>query len=197
MKVITRRFIRTLLLNTIALAMPAGTCLAASSPVDVEHSTLTIHVFKKGLFSGFAHDHEIAAPLSSGTVDLAALSVEVHFDAQKLKVLDREASDADRAKTQQTMLSEKVLDSTRFPEIVFVSHTLKPGGENIYTVEGDLSLHGVTHTLTFPVSLRNGHYTGSVELKQTDFGIAPISLFGGSVKVKDVVEITLDVVLAR
>jgi len=177
------------------LVVLAGNCLAASSPVDVEHSTLTIRVYKKGLLSGFAHDHEIAAPLSSGTVDLTALSVEVHFDAQNLNVTDPDASVSDRAKVRETMLSERVLDANHFKEIVFVSRSVKPVGENAYSVEGDLTLHGVTHPLTLPVSLRNGHYTGSVKLKQTDFGITPISLVGGSVKVKDVVEISFDIVL--
>jgi|HubBroStandDraft_3_1064219.scaffolds.fasta_scaffold176418_2 polyisoprenoid-binding protein YceI len=188
---------RVFLLSATFLWVLAGRCLATSSPVDVEHSTLTIQVFKKGLFSGFAHDHQIAAPLSSGTVDPAAPSVEVHFDARKLKVLDPDASAGDRAKIQETMLSDKVLDASHFEEIIFVSRSVKVAGENAYAVEGDLTLHGVTHPLVLPVSLRNGHYTGSVNLKQTDFGITPISLVGGSVKVKDVVEITFDIVLAE
>jgi YceI-like domain len=186
---------RHLILTTILLAMLTGCCLAASSPLDVEHSMLTIRVFKKGLFSSFAHDHEIAAPLSSGTMDAATPSVEVHFDAGRLKVLDPDASAGDRAKVQETMLSDKVLDAARFPEIGFVSRIVKPSGENTYAVEGDLTLHGVTHPLRLEVSLRNAHYTGSVTLKQSDFGITPISLFGGSVKVKDVIEITFDIVL--
>jgi polyisoprenoid-binding protein YceI len=186
---------RPLLLFTIALAMLAGNCSAASTPMDVEHSTLTIRVFKKGLLSGFGHDHEIVAPLSSGAVDLAALSVEVHFNAQELRVLDPDASTSDRAKVQETMLSDKVLDAGHFKEIVFVSRSVKPARENTFTAEGDLTLHGVTHPLLLQVSLRNGHYTGSVNLKQTDFGITPISLVGGSVKVRDVVEISFDIVL--
>jgi len=172
--------------------MLSGNCFAASTPLDVQHSTLTIRVFKKGLFSGFAHDHEIAAPLSSGTVDIEALSVEVHFDARELRVLDPDASAADRGKVQETMLSAKVLDAARFPDISFVSHGVKSAGENVYTVEGDLTLHGVTRPLAVPVSLRERHYTGSLKLKQTDFEITPISLFGGSVKVKDEVEISFE-----
>jgi polyisoprenoid-binding protein YceI len=186
---------RVFFFRTIFLVVLAGNCFAASSPVDVAHSTLSIRVFKKGLLSGFGHDHEIAAPLSSGAVDFAALSVEVHFDAQELKVLDPDASPGDRAKVRETMLSDKVLDASHFKDIGFVSRSVKVAGENAYTVEGDLTLHGVTHPLVLPVSLRNGHYTGSVNLKQTDFGITPISLAGGSVKVKDVVEISFDIVL--
>jgi hypothetical protein len=186
---------RGLLLCTVFLATLANRCYAASSSVDLEHSTLTIRVFKSGLFSGFAHNHEIAAPLSSGVVDPAARSVEVHFESQKLKVLDPDASTSDRAKVQETMLSDKVLDAKHFADIVFRSRSVKSSGENAYTVEGELRLHGTTQPLTLPVSLLNGHYTGSVKLKQTDFGITPITLFGGSVKVKDVIEITFDILL--
>jgi polyisoprenoid-binding protein YceI len=186
---------RVLLRFSAVLAMLASYCLASSSPVDVVHSTLTIRVFKRGLFSGFAHDHEISAPLSSGSVDAAERSVEVHFVAQKLKVLDPDASAADRAKVQETMLSDQVLDAQRFPEIIFASRSVTRSGESAFVVGGDLTLHGVTHPLAMPVSLRNGHYIGSVKLKQSDFGITPLSLVGGSVKVKDEVEIEFDIVL--
>jgi polyisoprenoid-binding protein YceI len=133
--------------------------------------------------------------LSSGSVDSVALSVEIHFDARKIRVLDPKVSADDRAKIQETMLSDKVLDASRFPEMAFVSRSVKPAGENAYTVEGDLTLHGVTHALTVPVALLDGHYKGSVNLKQSEFGMVPISLFGGSVKVKDVIEISFDIVL--
>jgi len=172
----------------------ASLAQAASVPIDTQGSTLTIHVFKSGLFSGFAHDHEIAAPLSSGSVDAAALAVECRFDARRLAVLDREASAGERAKIEETMRSAKVLDVERFPEIAFISRKVQPTGGNKYDVTGDLTLHGVTHTLTFSVVLATHHYKGTVRLKQSDFGITPISLAGGSVKVKDTVEIGFDVV---
>jgi polyisoprenoid-binding protein YceI len=186
--------IRKFLLVVILLCL-AGSALAAPVPVDTAHSRLTVRVFKTGLFSGFAHDHEISAPLSSGTIDAAALSVDVRFEARKMTVLDPDASASDRAKVQETMLSEKVLDAAKFPGIVFVSKNVKATGNNVYSVEGDLTLHGVTHAVTVPVSFANGHYTGSAKLKQTDFGIQPIKIAGGSVKVKDEIDISFDIVV--
>ena len=175
-------------------AMSAG---AQSAPVDVTQSKLTIHAFKAGLFSGFAHDHQIAAPVSRGTIDQSALYVQLRFVTQSLKVLDPKASPSDRAQIQQTMLSEKVLDAARFPEIAFTSQRVAPGKNGGYSVEGELILHGVRRPLTIPVALENGRYIGSVKLKQTDFGITPIKLFGGTVKVKDEIQITFDIVPAR
>ena len=41
--------------------------------------------------------------------------------------------------------------------------------------------------------LAGDHYHGATKLKQSDFAIKPISLFGGSVKVKDEVQLEFDV----
>src|SRR5215217_5729572 len=49
----------------LAFAAP----VAAQRHVDTEHSTLTIRVFKSGLFRAFADDHVIQAPVTEGTVD--------------------------------------------------------------------------------------------------------------------------------
>ena len=187
------RIARVLLI--LLLLCPLIPSVAASSiPIDVEHSRVTIRAFKSGLFSALAHDHEINAPLRAGGIDSSAPSVELRFDARLLKVLDPELSAEDRAKVQQTMLSDKVLDAERFPEIIFRSQTVKSLGENRFQVEGELTLHGVTRPITVPVSLANGRYTGAVKLKQTEFGITPVKLFGGTVKLKDVVEISFEIV---
>ncbi|MFB3916247.1 MAG: YceI family protein [Terriglobales bacterium] len=171
--------------------------MAQSIAVDVSNSRLIVRVFRSGLFSGFAHDHEISAPLSGGEFDPTAMRVQVRFDVRKMQVLDTEASVSDRAKIQATMLSEKVLDAQRFPEITFTSQRIVPGGNGAYTVEGELTLHGVSRRLTVPVSLSNGRYIGSVKLNQTAYGIKPVKLFGGTVKVKDQVQITFEVVPLR
>jgi hypothetical protein len=47
------------------------------------------------------------------------------------------------------------------------------------------------------VVLENGHYRGSVPLKQTDFGITPVRIAGGAVKVKDEIKIEFDIVPAQ
>jgi len=45
------------------------------------------------------------------------------------------------------------------------------------------------------VNLRNGHYLVSARLKQCAFGITPISIAGGTVKLKDEVNVEFDIVL--
>jgi hypothetical protein len=46
------------------------------------------------------------------------------------------------------------------------------------------------------VARENGRYTGRATLRQTDFAIAPISIAGGTVKVKNEISIEFDIVTA-
>jgi polyisoprenoid-binding protein YceI len=165
--------------------------------IDTARSNLTIRVDKSGLFSAFAHNHTIQAPITSGQMDVSKRAVSLTFNSKEMKVLDEGVKESERADIDQTMKSDKVLDVQRFPEIRFVSTavTAQEGGR--YQVRGDLTLHGVTKPVELPVTFAHDRYTGSVKLKQTDFGIAPVSIAGGTVKVKDVIEIVFEIVPAR
>jgi hypothetical protein len=183
-----------LLAAVLALALAAGAVPQSLAPIDAERSTLTVHVFKAGLFSAFAHDHQIRAPIASGWVDESGSgAVELRVDARRMQVLDPDLPAEKRAEVQETMHSAKVLDSARFPDIVFVSRVVEPAGEHAYRVLGDLTLHGVTRPVTVHVVRQDGRYTGSATLKQTDFGIKPVSLAGGTIKVKNIVRIEFDI----
>src|ERR1700689_851542 len=73
--------------------------------IDTQKSTMTIHVGKTGAFSGFGHEHEVRAPIHSGTADTGAHpAVEIHVNAAELRVIDVGESDKDRADVQKTML---------------------------------------------------------------------------------------------
>ena len=62
-------------------------------------------------------------------------------------------------------------------------------------MQGNLTLHGRSSPVSVDVNLRNGHYLGSARLKQRTFGMTPVSIAGGTVKVKDEVEVEFDIVL--
>jgi len=158
----------------------------------VQHSSLTIRVGKTGLFSGFGHEHTVVAPIASGKVDAKALAVQIIVLSKQLKVTDTDTPPKDLAEIQETMLGPTVLDSDKYPEIRFQSSRVEPAGDG-YFVIGTLNLHGTSHELTFHVKGTPGHYHGKTKLKQTDFGIHPVSAGGGTVKVKDELEIEFDV----
>jgi len=178
----------------LILALLARLVAGQAIPLDVQHSKLTVHVEKTGVFSAFAHNHVIEAPIASGQVDVEKKAVSLIFSAREMKVLDPGVKDSERADIDQTMKSDKVLDVERFPEIRFASTGVSPQSGGQYQVRGDLTLHGVTRPIELPVSFANDRYTGSIKLKQTDFGIKPVNIAGGAVKVKDVIEIDFEIV---
>lgn len=168
---------------------------AIGENIDTQCSSITIHVGKTGVFAAAGHAHWIDAPIAEGTVESAGAMPSVRFtvDAGKLSVRpEKGVSSRDQAEVQSNM-QEKVLESSRYPKIVFRSTQVRRDGDNAWKVSGDLKLHGNTKPVTFDVVRENGAYVGSVGIKQTAFGIQPIKVGGGVVKVKDELEIKFQV----
>jgi polyisoprenoid-binding protein YceI len=175
------------------LATTAG--LAADDrAIDVSTSRLTIHVFKSGILSAFADNHLVDARIASALLNQT--SVNIVAWTSELTVVDPDASEGARAEVQRRMLGPDVLDSERFPEITFKSTVVEPAGNSRWRVTGELILHGRARPLSVTVTERAGHYLGSFALKQCDFGIEPVSIAGGVVKVKDELTIEFDIVSA-
>jgi polyisoprenoid-binding protein YceI len=181
---------------TCSLVLAIATHLAAAQAADVDagRSSITVKVDKTGLFSAFAHNHTIQAPIASGKLDTEKRAATLTFNAKEMKVLDEGVKDSERADIDQTMKSDKVLDVQRFPEIRFVSTTITAQDGGRFQVRGDLTLHGTTRPVEFPLSFAKDRYSGSVKIKQTDFGITPVTIAGGTVKVKDVIELVFEIV---
>lgn len=168
---------------------------AQRQAIDVSRSSVKIRVFKSGMFSAFAHDHEIEAPIDAGEIDSSdSPSVQLRMDARKVRVLDPEISASNRADIQHTMEGAEVLDVEHFPEISYGSTKVISTGPGRWEVGGNLNLHGKSQPVVVLVSLENGHYRGSASFKQSQFGIIPIRIAGGTVKVKDELKIEFDIV---
>ena len=187
------------MMRTMFLAATNLLCVlnvgAQQHNVDAQKSTLKIHVGKTGAFSGFGHEHEVRAPIHNGTAETGSHpAVEIHVDARQLRVIDKDASEKERAEVQQTMLGPEVLDSEQHQEIIFRSTAAESAGQNRWTLHGNLTLRGQTRPVSAQVALKDGHYTGEAAVKQTDFGIKPPGKAG--VRAKDEVKIVFDVRLA-
>ncbi len=174
--------------------------------IDADHSKLEIHVGTAGFFKAFGHDHLVSAKRISGQVRFSEHRVEVSsvtfvVESKSLEVLDPGEAEKDRAEVQSTMLGEKVLDCARFPEIKFAStalHLLQSGSDGFHLkLDGTLHLHGVEKTVSVPVRI---HVTGEkltaageVDLRQSEYGIVPIKVGGGTVRVKDELKIRFEI----
>ena len=180
----------------LLLAALAVSALAAPRPIDVQHSKVTLYVDKQGVFSFLADNHEIDAPISSGSYDAEAKSVELTFESNRVKVLDPKIS-AGRRDQIQTAMETKVLEIDRYPAISFRSTKFAEADITHWIVSGDLTLHGKTHPIEVRIAQTDpSHFTGNATIRQTDFGITPIRLAGGSVAVKDDVRVSFSIALA-
>jgi len=95
---------RTVFLAVASLVFVMGVS-AQQRNIDTQKSRLTIHVGKSGVFSGLGHEHEVSAQIHSGTADTGSHpAVEIRVNARELRVIDKDASDKDRAEVQRTML---------------------------------------------------------------------------------------------
>ncbi len=194
---VQRRVKRALAVGVASLAWSA-VAIAQQRAIDTGKSALTVRVYKAGLLSAMGHNHEIAAPIAGGTVDPTTRQVELHAHARAMQVRDPGVSDKDRAEIQSTMLGSEVLDAERHPEIEFRSTGAEPLGAGSWRVRGNLALHGQTHAVTLEVREQGaGHYVGSSLFKQTEFGINPVKVAGGTIRVKDEIRLEFDIHLAR
>ena len=173
--------------------------------IDAAHSRFMVRAFAGGFLSAFAHDHNIAirdlggeADFTYGTVEPASLRITIKADS--LAVTDK-ISESDRQKIEGTMRDE-VLEVSKYPEIVFkstgISATKAVEGQYQARIAGELTLHGVTRPLTLNAQLEFGDKTfrakGAFAVKQSSFDIKPVSVAGGTIKVKDELKFTFDIV---
>lgn len=169
--------------------------------IDAAGSRVVINVGRTGLLSFAGHDHEVLAPSVRGSVtfvpdDWQRSSVALEFDASALKVTGKGDPPADVPAVQRVMLSAEVLDTGKFPIVAFrssrVSATPRTSGIEL-VIEGNLTLHGVTRPTTIrAVATPDAEgltARGGFTLKQTDFGMKPVTAAGGTVRVKDEIAI--------
>lgn len=177
--------------------------------IDPTGSQFTVQVFTGGLFKVFAHNHRVSVKDFDGSVQLAGAAIEtaslkLRIQAGSLTIVDAEMSEKDRAEIQNTM-GTKVLEVTRYPEISFSSVRVSALGisdeEFEVKIDGELQLHGVKRHEVIParVTIHNRELRarGEFSLKQTDYLMKPVSVAGGTVKVKDEVKLSFDIVAMR
>jgi polyisoprenoid-binding protein YceI len=190
----------------LSLAVDAQSKLRTYTIVAGE-SSFWVFVGKSGFLSALAHDHEIGVKSFTGRVVVPEVgagggSIELEIDSKSLVVLDKKVSEEDRTKIFNSMHHE-VIESAKYQKMTFLSVSVsdvKQTGDNAYsfTLNGDLTLHGVTKRITVPVAAtitpQQLRAVGKYTLKQTDYGIKPYSAAGGTIKVKNEIVVNFDIV---
>jgi polyisoprenoid-binding protein YceI len=174
---------------------PAGT-----HKVDGDNGTLQVRTYREGLAQRVGHDliidvvqWEAAADVrEDGT--LAAVHLDV--DPHSLQVREglhgiKPLTDKDRADIGKT-IDEKIL---RGRPIAFRSTAVEPGNGGLI-VRGELELAGATRTASFELdTTADGRVRGTLPVTQSEWGIKPFRGMMGALKVRDTIEVVLDVPL--
>lgn len=182
----------------------------ATYRVDPANSHASIHVGKAGAFSFIAgHTHDVIGPIHDGVLqidvdDPSQSRARLTIASSELEVSAEGEPEGDAPKVQEAMESAKVLDVSRYPEIAYESHsvTVKSRRDRVLEVSitGQLTIRGVTRPVTVPmrVEIADGTLSaqGHFEVKQSEFGIKPVSV-GGVVAVKDTLQVEISIVATR
>jgi len=175
---------------TVALA---GTSHAATWTIDGNHSSVGFsirHIFSKvqGSFDKF-----------SGTVEFdpanpAAASVKVEIDPASINTRNQKRDDHLR--------SADFFDVAKFPAMSFTSTKVTKGEGNALTVEGDLTMHGVTKPVTLAVNFlgagpamggQRAGFESAAKLDRKEFGIVWNKTLDTGTLLGDEVAMTIDV----
>lgn len=176
--------------------------------LDPKVSRFTVQAFAAGLFSSFGHNPVIAirnftgeAKITPETIEPASLLIRIPATSLEVAI---DISDKDRKEIERTM-QQNVLESSSYPEITFecsqFTHSLNANRQYWVSMNGDLTLHGVTRGQNVSANVTlNGDMLraqGNFSLLQTDYEIQLVSVAGGTLKVKDELKFTFDVVARR
>jgi polyisoprenoid-binding protein YceI len=173
--------------------------------IDPRLSRFTVRVTASGVLSYFGHNPTIAIRDFSGEVDWQtpqSASVKLAALASSLQVAD-DVPDKDRREIERQM-HEEVLESHAFAHIVYECPLVQVNSgdsQSEVTVNGKLTLHGVTNPL--PITVRATitgdvlHAFGDFSLRQTDYNIRLVHALGGALKVKDELQFNFDVVARK
>ncbi len=176
--------------------------------VDASRSRFIVKAFSAGLLSAFAHNPTLAIREFTGEAQFAPDALDEAYLRLRIKASSLEdtddVSDKDRKEIER-QTREEVLEADRYPEIVFESASISAeksmGGQYRAKITGELSLRGVTRTCVINAQvmvsedLLRAH--GEFPLKQSEYSIKPVSAVGGTIKLKDELKFTFDIVAHR
>ncbi len=177
-------------------------------PIDTAKSRVQVLVMKKGKLERIGHNHVIENRNLTGEVIWdgrpenvrASLSLPVEqfiVDDAELrkkagKGFEDEVQVSDILSIRRTMLGDRVLAAAEFPAIkITIQGVSAPSIDQ--AVDISLTIRGVTKTFRTAARIYEHEGTvlisGRLSLRQSDFGITPITLLLGKLTIQDTVRI--------
>jgi len=176
--------------------------------IDKSASRFTVQAFATGLLSSFGHNPTIGIRDYEGVIQFtpetfANASVRMSLSTTGVDLLD-EMKNSDRKQLEQAMYGQ-VLDVDHFPTASYESNDVKvdkpPSGPILVHVNGTLNFHGVTQNQPLQARIVELgsmlRISGEFGIRQSDFGIKPVSFAAGALRLKDEVKFKFELVARR
>ena len=109
---------------------------------------------------GFSVSHLVVSEVEGKFTDYTAtLTTDANSKPEKIEAVIKAASiTTDNEARDKHLKSDDFFAAEKFPELTFVSKSIKATGKNSYKVTGDLTMRGVTKTVTLDTK-----YNGQVK----------------------------------
>jgi polyisoprenoid-binding protein YceI len=178
--------------------------LAGRHQLGPDRGRIILRTFRDGLAAQAGHDLTIEATRWSGVLavkeDLSPAGLDVTIDMGALVVRDgtggvKALTDRDRREIAVT--ARKVLASDRHPEAVFAAAGFEPNAGGGGEISGTLTIRGQERPLRVQVSQTGAdRYHAEAHVIQSEYGIKPYTAFLGALRVRDAVDVAVDLDLS-
>lgn len=173
----------------IAMSASAATSKALDIPSgtyknDPAHTSLTWRIGHMGLSNFTARVNDVTIDLELDASDLTKSRVEATIDPASV---DTGYPFDDKSFDEEVGKDSRFLNSPKFPVITFVSTSIVLNGDGLALIDGDLTLLGVTQSITL-TGVLNGTleshpfakkpavgFTATTSIDRTDFGLNYLS----------------------
>jgi polyisoprenoid-binding protein YceI len=179
----------------VIMAPPAG-----AYKIDKSHASIVLRASHMGFSTYTTRFSRFEADLTFDPKNLPALKVMATIEAASFEM------DAAPKMCLDIMLGPQMLDTAKYPQIIFKTDSVRMTGEKSIEMSGTLTLHGVTRPIVLTGSY-NGGYAGMPNmdpqarigfsahgtLKRSDYGITfGIPAPGTTIGVGDLIDFAIE-----
>jgi len=162
----------------LALAVSFTMFAAAPAPaadayaLDTAHAGVTFKISHVGISWTYGRFNELNGDFTIDTADPSKCSFTMNIKSASI--------DTGNQKRDEHLRSPDFFNVKQYPVITFKSTAVKPAKDG-YEVTGDFTMHGVTKSITFPMTggktaefpkgVQRTGFTADLVLKRADYGI--------------------------
>ncbi len=182
-------------LNALLLLVTSAFAEVQTWQIDPNHTAAQFSVRHMGISTVRGAFTKVSGTVQFDPTNPTGASIDATIDANSIDTRVKMRDD--------DLRSPNYFDVAKFPTITFKSKSVKPAGDGKLTVDGDLTIHGVTKEVQLnvegpsaPVNDPRGNThmgaSATTKVKRTDFGVGSSNPMVG-----EDISITIDIEMVR